>query len=105
MVSLVDDDDYEELSKYKWTMGTNYGYRKEIFNGKTKNMFIQHKIMGKAQPGYVLDHINRNKLDNRKENLRFITIQQNKINSTVRRDCKSGYKGVTFCKNRTSYKN
>lgn len=98
--AIVDEDMYEILSKNKWTMGTYYAYRKEKIEGKIKNIFMQHKVIGFAPRGFVVDHINRNKLDNRKENLRFATISQNKQNSKVRKDCVSGYKGITFIKDK-----
>ena len=41
-----------------------------------------------------IDHINRNKLDNRLENLRESSQQENRFNSSLRDDCKSKYKGV-----------
>ncbi|MCH7686587.1 MAG: HNH endonuclease [Planctomycetes bacterium] len=44
------------------------------------------------------DHINRNRLDNRDENLRFVTFSQNQINKGLSTRNTSGFKGVCFCR-------
>ena len=51
-----------------------------------------------------VDHINRDKTDNRIENLRAATKSQNGINSKMRRNNTSGHKGVSFCKVRNMWK-
>lgn len=45
---------------------------------------------------YIIDHINRNRLDCRLDNLRFVTHQQNNMNRTIQRNNQSGYKGVSY---------
>jgi len=79
-VALVDDDDFERLSKYRWCVdliGVNskgtchaVGY----VDGKTTAMHTA--IMGRV-PGMVIHHINGDGLDNRKENLRHCTNSEN----------------------------
>ena len=50
------------------------------YTGRSKTL---HKnLLGKQEKGYVIDHINRNKLDNRLENLRVITCKENSYNRT-----------------------
>lgn len=48
--------------------------------------------------GEVIDHINRDKTDNRIQNLRQVSRQENNINIAPRRNNKSGYKGVDWYK-------
>lgn len=57
-----------------------------------------HRVIIGAQPNQLVDHINRNKLDNRCSNLRIVTNSQNVINSSARANNSSGYKGVTWHK-------
>ena len=53
-----------------------------------------HRVVMGNPKGMDIDHINHNSLDNRKENLRICTRSQNCANKKVRRDSRSGYKGV-----------
>lgn len=105
---LVDDEDYKKVIdwKYPWFIGKR-GYACTSFAevGKTHatrkhfNMYLHHFIFGKPPMNLVTDHINRNKLDNRKENLRFVTRQENGINrGKFNKLCTSKHKGVSWFK-------
>lgn len=77
---------------------TSNGYRQIKYNGK---LYMEHILIwvlfGNELPkGFLLDHINRIKDDNRIENLRIATRSQNIANSSIRKNCKSKYKGVIF---------
>ena len=91
--AIVDAEDYERLSRHKWCAGGKgdncYAQRKE--DGKTIEM---HREIINIPTGFVCDHKNHNRLDNRKCNLRSCTYSQNAQN---RRPCSNGtsrYKGV-----------
>lgn len=77
-----------KVSQYKWGLAST-GY---AMTGK--NSFKLHQlILGKKQ-GLVTDHINRKRLDNRDENLRFATQRQNALNRGLQKNNKSGVAGV-----------
>lgn len=71
-----------------------------FMNGKT---IFMHRIINNTPEGMFTDHINRNKLDNRKENLRTVTEKQNKYNRPVQKNNSSGYAGVHFDKNKKKW--
>jgi hypothetical protein len=93
--AIVDADDYEKLSQYKWHVKVArsgfYAYRTE--NRKRISM---HRQILNAPPGMHCDHINHNGLDNRKANLRLCTPQQNSFNQHPRFNSTSKYKGVSW---------
>ena len=101
-VTIVDDEDYDRLSKYHWCYhGGGDAARGYHENGKVHIEKMHQAIMGIAPEGYMIDHINGDKLDNRRCNLRFVTHQQNIFNSkpkiTVKgKRCRSRFKGVTW---------
>jgi hypothetical protein len=89
-VAIVDAADYEWLSGYTWTLCGGYALR----HSGGKNFFMHREIMH-APPGMVVDHINGNRLDNRRCNLRLCTRAQNVRNAAKRPGCLSQYKGVS----------
>jgi len=101
MVAIVDDEDYERLSLYKWYANQD-GYAERsayLTGGSRKHVFMHHCVLGSPKDGMQVDHINRDPRDNRKENLRFCTSVQNHGNSRVQRNNTSGRKGVSWFKN------
>lgn len=85
--TIVDDADYDTLMQYNWRLINGY-----VCTGKETTVFM-HRLLTDAPKGMVVDHINRNRLDNRRENLRVCTTRQNIVNSPCRRE--GGYKGVS----------
>ena len=98
-VALVDDNDYAWLSQNKWlVVGPGYAGRFDRTGSKPKLIYMHRAILD-AQSKQRVDHINANKLDNRRENLRIVTNRQNHQNRTPRRDTSSdGRKGVSWHK-------
>lgn len=92
---IVDDNRLSEINKYKWFFDTD-GYARRSVKGRSITM--HHDIIGRPVRGMVVDHINRNKLDNRACNLRFCTISQNSMNKKLQSNNTSGYRGVYFRK-------
>ena len=103
--TLIDDDLFNELNKYKWRLVHGYAERREyLSDGKDgfKTIYL-HRLVNKTPYGYETDHVNGNRLDNRKENLRSVTSSQNKMNHRNRKDNKSGFPGVWYDRNRDKW--
>jgi len=103
-VALIDDEDFEIVSRYKWCARwspcTNSFYamtniRNAAVQGTTLRM---HRLIMKAQQGEQIDHINHDTLDNRKAELRLCTQNQNQHNRSAQANNTSGYKGVFWHK-------
>ncbi|MFJ7665293.1 HNH endonuclease [Lysinibacillus sp. NPDC097162] len=94
--AIVDFDDFERVSKSKWHVNKGYAERTYYLNGKPKHEKLHRFIFGEVKDGYVIDHINGDKLDNRRENLRECTPTENKKNQQLSIANKSGYKGVVY---------
>lgn len=109
MVALVDDEDYERLIVHPWyakasstKVGTKriytyYAYR--CFRNpadmrRNIHVSMHRQILGLTDPHILVDHANRNGLDNRRSNLRICTHSQNCVNT--QRTQKSGFRGVYF---------
>jgi hypothetical protein len=108
LCAVVDDDDFNFVNQYRWQIVNGYA-KTRIFIGRASNWkagiyhykykgIYMHRFVMDAQPGQEIDHINRNKLDNRKANLRFCTQSQNTANSFGKLRKYSKYKGVTKTK-------
>lgn len=97
--TLIDSKDYDRVSCYKWYLHKGgYAARSIKGNGKTITVFLHHFITG-VDFKYVVDHINGNRLDNRKSNLRVVTAQQNSFNRARNKNkISSIYKGVFWSK-------
>lgn len=95
--ALVDDEDFEWLNQWKWSYDGNNGYAKRTKYTKDRNIKIyMHRIILNIPQGLITDHINRNRLDNRKDNLRISNKQQNGFNRDKNKNNISGFKGVTW---------
>lgn len=91
--SIVDDEDFEKVSQFKWTFGTNgYAFRNIK---RDKSMIYLHRFLICPPEGMIVDHINQDKLDNRKINLRICTHSQNHANQGLQKNNTSGFRGVT----------
>ena len=96
--AIVDPEDYAQLCQNEWLLkesrNTCYAWRMQFENGKLKIIYMHREIM-QATAGTIVDHQNRNGLDNRKANLQFADHRQNALNCTKRgRPSGSKYRGV-----------
>lgn len=94
LYTMIDEDDLEKISSYKWHLNICDKTKKYVSSTKNGKTFLMHRVILNAKKDEYIDHINGNGLDNRKENLRICTNQQNSFNSRLRKNNTSGYKGV-----------
>jgi len=106
-IVLVDDDDYEKLKEYHWSIKISKSKYHSIpiaESRKNNKLIAMHRLITNCPAGMYVDHKNHNTLDNRKENLRVCTNAQNCSN--VRKpkgSSSSNYKGVHFYKRSKKY--
>lgn len=91
--ALVDEEDYERVMQYNWHTSAG-GYALSRVGGI--NVFM-HRMIIDTPSNKVTDHINRNKLDNRRINLRVCTHHENSFNKPTKSKT-SKYKGVGWSK-------
>ena len=95
--AIVDNDDFEWLSQWKWRYlpsgNTGYAIRSTRKNGERTTIYM-HRLVIDASKEQETDHINDNGLDNQRSNLRTCTRNQNAANAKKRRGSHSKYKGV-----------
>lgn len=77
---IIDESDYERIKRFKWFY-TSDGYAKTTINGYDVGL---HRIVLQVLGKIFVDHINNNKQDNRKCNLRIATVQQNSCNIKIK---------------------
>jgi hypothetical protein len=98
---LVDAEDFEWLSKNKWSDDSKgYAIRKARGKNTTEKM---HRLIMNAKPNEQIDHINGMPWDNRKENLRIVENKLNSRNKGMYSTNKTGYKGVSAYGNKGKY--
>jgi hypothetical protein len=97
---IIDDEDYQRIMEnMKWTPSNNGRNKIYFYKAKQKDNKITwislHRFIVGALPGQEVDHINGNTLDNRKINLRLCDRQHNNFNMPMRKNNKTGLKGVS----------
>jgi len=98
--TLVDNEDYEVLSQFRWhasESGRRVYARRSTWTGLKTKMILLHRDLLKPPAGVDVDHINGNGLDNRRSNLRIVTRSQNvQAFQLKRKNLTSRYRGVSW---------
>lgn len=103
LVCLIDKEDYDRIKEYNWRVvkiGESYYVFKK--NGR-KSIFLHRFLLGiwQSENRIKVDHINKNGLDNRKENLRIVPFEYNLFSK--KGWGKSELVGVSFCKSMNKF--
>jgi HNH endonuclease len=102
--AVVDDADYEFVNTYKWYLD-NVGYACHSFWSPATNRRYNvrlHQFLLDVDPPLTVDHINGNRLDCRRNNLRVATREQNQWNRRKYANRSSQFKGVKWRKLKNS---
>ena len=92
-VPALVDDIHADLARYRWRLD-RFGY---AFRYGDKRIMLHHAVMGSApSPGLIRDHINRDKMDNRSGNLRWLTYAESNANRGPAKKNATGFRGVCF---------
>lgn len=96
--ALVDEEDFAYLCRWKWKFHVaGYAVRSGWRNGKFVNVYMHREVI-RPPDGAEVDHVNQEKLDNRRANLRPVTRSQNMHNRPGRPNRTSGRRGVSWHK-------
>ena len=100
-VVIVDEQDYEELSKHKWYLIDGFAAR-TIKKDEKRTTIYMHRVIMDAPMGVSVYHINHNKLDNQRENLRLVkgSARMHRRPSVKH---SSKYRGVYWCKDKRKW--
>lgn len=95
----IDNEYVEKCSKLTWHYAKNKDSKYIQTRIKGKMIKLHRYIMNIDNSNIIVDHKNRNTLDNRKDNLRVCNYQENSFNKSIRSDNTSGVVGVDYNKN------
>lgn len=109
--TLIDSIYSTRIGKYNWSLN-NHGYVRRCRQGKTiclhravwKLRYGESSLKKMNRKGKIIDHINRNPLDNRVDNLRKVSRTENAFNTNTRKTNTSGFRGVTWSKEKQKWK-
>jgi hypothetical protein len=103
-VATVSDEDYERVSKLKWFAWWQGHTWYACADIDRERIYMHRFILGLERDGYQVDHLDRNGLDNQRENLRLATPRMNRHNMR-KQDCTSSkYRGVSWYKRHSKWK-
>lgn len=107
-VALVDDEDFDRLRIFKWfaaqVRNSHLCYAvRRLPKGSKRQQISMHRELVQATSNRFVDHKNGNGLDNRKTNLRICRSGQNVSNSKLWKTNHSGYRGVSWKKDRKKW--
>lgn len=103
--TTVDDEDYELLinSNFKWYCTYSHGHH-YAFGQHAGTYIMLPRFLLNPKKGEQIDHIDRNGLNNKRDNLRIVSNRENQLNKKKPAHNTSGYKGVWWAKDRNKFR-
>lgn len=110
--ALIDTDDLSKVRSFPntwcalWSSSSKQFYVfGQIQEAGIRKAVLLHRLITDAPDGFDVDHINRDSLDNRRQNLRVVTRQRNILNTRgVYVNNTSGYRGVSWIKSKRRWR-
>lgn len=103
---LIDKEDVSKVSQFQWCIdkvGENKFYiSTNLYNQTHKKLYL-HRYVTNCPNDNCIDHINHNRFDNRKSNLKICTVAENNNNLSLSKANKSGYKYICFDKKNNKF--
>jgi hypothetical protein len=94
--TIIDLEDIERINKFKWCLSKNKYKKNYVITTINDSLVLLHRMLMDAPDDVYIDHIDRNPLNNKKENLRNCTMQQNNMNLSLGKNNTSGVIGVCW---------
>ena len=102
IVALVDDEDFERVNQYIWSINLSNRKTNRVVRNRTLNITLQRFILGEEIPlSHTIIFVNKDDLDFRKENLLIASAKGMSVRKKGNKNSSSIYKGVSWC-NRSS---
>ncbi len=96
-VAIIDDEDFPLIGDYKWRLsGEGYAISFEYDLDDSPRSVFMHRLINATPPDGITDHIDRDRLNNRRRNLRTASRSVNSLNGDVPVTNRSGYRGVSW---------
>lgn len=103
--TVVDSSMYDQLMSFgDWFYMKGYASRNNYVNGKNLGAIYMHRIVLPPPAGMIIDHIDRDTLNNTLANLRIADKSLNAFNSKIRTDNTTGYRGISYDNERSRWK-
>lgn len=99
----IDESDKDLIERYSWQLSHQNGYARNPDHRLYLHVLVADRSLGPNNQNLDVDHINGDKLDNRRSNLRYASRSHNMANTPMRATNTSGYKGVCRNKNRRKW--
>ena len=101
--AIIDIEDINKVDNTVWSLGTG-GYVRTLYKNSNHSICLHRVILGITDSNKFVDHVNMNRLDNRKSNLRIVNKSQNSMNRITQSNNSCGFRGISKDKRRNKFR-